>query len=111
MILTTLALGGSILGATAIAGLLMVYQIRQASNLGASTRSIYAADAGIEAALYQFFNQSAPPSLNFTNGASVTAVCTDAGAPIECSSQEADLVRAVGASGNVHRALELTLTF
>lgn len=111
MILTTLALGGSILGATTVAGLLMVYQIRQASDLGASTRSIYAADAGIEAALYQFFNQSAPPVLTFTNGASVVFVCTDAGEPVECSSTEADLVRAVGKFGNVNRALELILNF
>lgn len=110
MILTTLALGGSILSATTIAGLLMVYQIRQASDLSASTRSIYAADAGAEWGLHKFFGGSVPlPEL--ADGASVTVICLDAGNPVDCSDIEADVIRAVGKFGNVNRALEVTLTF
>lgn len=114
MILTTLSLGGSILGATTIAGFLMVYQFRQASDLSASTRSIYAADAGIEWGLYKFFvsNTSLP---SFTNGASVTVTCLNANfnpaQPVDCSDNATGIIRAVGGFGNVNRALEMTLTF
>lgn len=110
MILTVLALGGSILGATTVAGLLMVYQIRQASDLGASTRSIYAADAGIEWGLYKFFIGDAPQPV-FTNGASLTVTCLSGGAEVDCSDLDANVIRAVGRFGDVNRALELTLTF
>lgn len=109
MILTTLALGGSILGATTIAGLLMVYQLRQASDLGASSRGIYVADAGVEWGLYKFFGGSAPLPA-FMNGASVSVTCLDAGAPVDCANVGTDVIRAVGKFGNVNRALELTLT-
>lgn len=54
MVLTVLALGGTLLGLTGIAGLLMVYQIRQATDLANSSKAIFAADAGIEWALYDF---------------------------------------------------------
>src|SRR3989338_10873566 len=55
MLLTVLALSGTILGATTIAGLLMVYQIRQSNDIVNSTKAIFAADAGLEWRLYKFF--------------------------------------------------------
>jgi hypothetical protein len=61
MILTTLAIGGALLGATAIAGLLMVYQIRQMTDLRNSTQAIMAADSGVEWGFFQFFHPSSPP--------------------------------------------------
>ena len=48
MILTVLALGGAVLGATTVAGLLMLYQLRQTSDMANSARAIFAADAGTE---------------------------------------------------------------
>jgi hypothetical protein len=48
MILTVLALGGTILGAATVASLLVVYQIRQSTDLANSARAIFAADTGIE---------------------------------------------------------------
>jgi hypothetical protein len=110
MILTAIALGGSILGATTIAGLLVVYQIRQASDFSASGRAIYAADAGIEWALYKFFVGSAAPPA-FVNSAGVRVTCLDAGNPVDCGNIETDVIRALGKFGNVNRALELTVNF
>ena len=48
MLLTVLVIGGLLLGASAIAGLLMVYQIRQSGDVANSTKAIFAADSGIE---------------------------------------------------------------
>ncbi|MDO8602027.1 MAG: hypothetical protein Q7R62_02800 [bacterium] len=56
MILTTLILSGTILAAVTIAGLLMLYQIRQAGNAMQSGRAIFVADAGLEYELYKFYS-------------------------------------------------------
>ncbi|HUZ92794.1 MAG TPA: hypothetical protein VNG29_02220 [Candidatus Paceibacterota bacterium] len=56
MILTVLTLGGAILGATTIAGLIMTYQIRQTTDAADSAKAIFAADAGVECGLYQYFD-------------------------------------------------------
>lgn len=55
MILTTLILSGTILAAITVAGLLMLYQIRQAGNAMQSGRAIFVADAGLEYELYRFY--------------------------------------------------------
>lgn len=67
LLLTSLALGGTILAVTAIAGLLVLFQIRQATDIAASTRAIYAADSGIELGNYLFlksYNTSPSPLEN-----------------------------------------------
>ncbi|MBU6500320.1 MAG: hypothetical protein KGJ89_00625 [Patescibacteria group bacterium] len=61
MILASMALGGALLGISALAGLLMTYQIRQTTDLTNSTKSIMAADSGVEWGLYQYFHPSSPP--------------------------------------------------
>lgn len=58
MILSILVLGGAILGATTIAGLLMVFQIRQTTDVRNSAQAIFAADAGIETGMYNYFKVS-----------------------------------------------------
>lgn len=85
LILTVLALGGALLGATAIAGLLTTYQIRQTTDLANSARAIFAADAGIEWGLYNFFcslnpAKSCPLSSVpiFGNGAVLDVKCVTA---------------------------------
>lgn len=71
MILAVLALGGVVLGATTIAGTLMRYQIRRATDFQNSARAIFAADSGVECALYNYFNGSTcESSLTLSNGAS-----------------------------------------
>lgn len=109
IILTVLVLGGTILGATTVAGLLMLYQIRQAGDMGHSGRAIFAADSGIEWALYTSLNPEEklmPPE--FKNGATVDVKCFDNdGESTECLGANAQEVRSVGSSGNTSRAFGL----
>jgi hypothetical protein len=111
MILTIVSLGGTILGAVTIAGLLLTYQIRQASDLAGSARAIFAADAGIEWSIYRYFKQD--PSMarpQFLNGAQVTIACSNAlGATIDCMDDDVAFMRSRGNSGNVSRSFELSL--
>ncbi len=62
MIITTLAMGGVIFGATIIAALIISYQIRQTTVATDSAKAIFAADAGVECGLYQFFKNGDCPA-------------------------------------------------
>jgi hypothetical protein len=114
MVLTVLALGGTILGATTIAGLLMLYQLRQTSDLASSAKAITAADAGMEWAFYNLFCKGdttkpcpAPEPGPFVNGATVVVSCYDgAGEDVACDSDNMRSIRSVGSAGNASRAFE-----
>ena len=68
MILTVLIVSGTILGATTIAGILMLNQIRQATNVEHSLQAIFAADAGLEWELYNnFVGSYDKPEMNKAN--------------------------------------------
>lgn len=110
VLLSVLTLGSVMLGATAIAGFLTLYQIRMASTAAGSAKAIFAADAGIDWAVYSFTNPSStPPSLNFNNGASVTVTCYDVSMNvIFCSNPSLKLVKSVGKSSAATRVLELS---
>lgn len=121
MIITILVLGGAILSATTIAGLLMLYQIRQTTDIANSGKAIYAADAGIEWSLYNWFCTISGKGVcdvskpSFSNRANfeVTALCTAFnGEPlVPClptSDPFAVTFRSVGTAGNSTRALGLS---
>ena len=55
MILSTVLIGGALLAATAIAGFSLFFQIRQAGDAVQSAAAFYAADAGIENAIYCYY--------------------------------------------------------
>jgi len=55
MLLAVLVISGTILGATTVAGMLMLNQLRQATNVGLSMQAIFAADTGIEWELFKLF--------------------------------------------------------
>ncbi len=55
MLIAVLSLGGAILGATAVAGLLTLYQIRATTDSENSAKAIFAADAGIEWAQFDHY--------------------------------------------------------
>jgi len=99
MLLTVLVLSGTALAATTIAGILMVYQIRQTTNVSDSAKAIFAADSGIEWEAYKFNKGIPQPAPVFTNGASVETQI------IPSSSLH---VKSIGHAGKVSRALELT---
>lgn len=111
MIMTVLALGGTLLGATAIAGLLMVYQLHSTSDVGNSAKAIFAADTGIEWGIYQFFKPtSTDPAPVLSNGATFTVTCYDvSSAEISCRNASTVTVHSVGQSHGSYRAFELNL--
>ena len=112
MILAILTIGGTLLGASTIAGLLMIYQIRQSSDATNSVRAIFAADAALEWGLYQFLGPglAAPPTM--ANGTTYTLNCYDGTTnppdPTLCTSTSTTIMRTVGSSGNSNRAFELS---
>lgn len=55
MLIAVLSLGGAILGATTVAGLLTLYQIRATTDTQNSAKAIFAADAGTEWALFSYY--------------------------------------------------------
>lgn len=95
------------MGATTIAGLLVTYQIRQATDLMNSGKAIFAADAGIEWGLYQFFKpNSSHPKPTLSNGASFTTTCSPVA---DCKDFGTRTVRGAGRASNAERAFELDL--
>lgn len=52
MIISVMILGGILLGAAGISGLLMIFQIRAANDAVNSAKAFFAADTGIEAGSY-----------------------------------------------------------
>ena len=98
MLLTVLVIGGLLLGASAIAGLLMVYQLRQSSDVTNSTKAIFAADAGIEWELYRMFKDPDYPKPIMTNQ-------TDFSTTVYGTST----IKSIGSSHRSSRAFELTL--
>lgn len=55
MLIAVLSLGGAILGATTVAGLLTLYQIRATTDTANSAKAIFAADSGMEWALFNYY--------------------------------------------------------
>ncbi len=60
MIISVVMLGGILLSAAAIAGLLMIYQIRASNDAVNSAKAVFAADAGIEAVTWCTFKPDCP---------------------------------------------------
>jgi hypothetical protein len=111
MLMSVLSIGGVLLGATTIAGILMVFQIRQNTDFANSAKAIYAADAGLEWGLYNSGkNVGAPsptPLPTFSNGATLVVKCYDASeVSVTCTDPSVVRVRGVGESARSSRALE-----
>lgn len=62
MLLSVMVLGGIMVSATVIAGLLTSFQARQVNDAVSSARALFVSDAGIELAAWQFFRQGDPTS-------------------------------------------------
>ncbi len=114
MLIATLSLGGAILGATTIAGLLMLYQIRGTTDSANSAKAIFAADAGVEWALYSYFNPPQPPLPMFSNGVTVEVVCSDASStPLSACDGSAGVPETAitkGTSASSRRAFLINMT-
>ena len=113
MLLAVLTLGATMLAVTTIAGLLMVYQIRQVTDFGSSAQAVFAADAGAEWALYSYFKQVPVEQPTFSNGATLLpVVCYDASNMPTASCTATSSVYAIskGYAGNTKRAFLVTFS-
>ena len=117
MLLAILTLGATMLGATTIAGLLMLYQIRQVTNFRDSAQSIFAADAGTEWALYSYFQQTPGVPLpgnngQLDNGAMVSIECSDdSGVSTDCSDSSSTVEAfSRGSTANTKRSFVVTFS-
>lgn len=107
MVLTIMVLGGIMIGASAIGGLLTLFQMREATDTTNSTQAIYAADTGVEWELYKFTNPDEAQEKgewSMTNGAEFVSSITMANTSTPSS------VKSIGTSGNSHRAFEVVFS-
>ena len=130
MLIAVLSLGGAILGATAVAGLLTLYQLRSANDSQNSAKAIFAADSGVEWTLFDYYctdtgrcpggapdggemtiPASSLPSFTGGSGATVSISCSDINGVASLCSDVSSTVSAVtmGASSNSKRAFAVTL--
>jgi hypothetical protein len=122
MLIAILTLGGAILGATSLAGLLLLYQIRSTTDTENSAKAIFAADSGANWALYAYFNTTstspAPAQPTFDIGdVTVSTTCyttpgTALGACDDYDNQPATTSYAIaeGDSGGARRAFWVGLS-
>lgn len=116
MLLLTMLLSSGIITVSVISGVVVLYQLRQTTNIADSTRAAYAADAGLECELYRQFK--APAGFSCTSNPSFTCGTDAYGA--FCSLPNNSLfriiavpaapfpgIRAVGESGRSARAFEV----
>jgi len=112
MLITTIAVGGTVLGATAIGGFIMLYQLRQSTDLANSAKAVFAADAGIEYGYFASKNPSSTETFSgvLSNGATTEIECYDMNNnPIACNDQLVLYIISVGQFGNSRRAFQKTL--
>ncbi len=117
MLVTVLALSGTLLSATAIAGYLMLNQIRQTTDVVNSTKAVFAADSGLEWRLFKFFKADDQKCLECPDGAQCPAPELGNGATYQatCVSQiagntETVNIQSKGVSLRNARAFELSFT-
>ena len=123
MLIAVLSLGGAILGATAIAGFLTLYQIRDTTDSENSAKAIFAADSGVEWAQFNYYctsenrcpdvtpGLSTYPTSSFSNGAAATINCysdySAAGSSTTCSASSTVVAISTGVSLDSERAFYL----
>ena len=99
MLIAVVIMGSILLSITTIAGYLSTQRLKTSSDVAASTRAIYAADAGIEWNLYKnLISPQVASAPSFSNGASMS--CSQVGNVITCT----------GTSAPSTRSLYLTIT-
>lgn len=117
MLVTVLAISGTLLSVTAIAGYLMLNQIRQTTDVVNSTKAVFAADSGLEWRLFKFFkgdNQKCLdcpdgeqcPGPQLANNATFQATCTSQ----ISNNSETVSIQSKGISLRNARAFELSFT-
>ncbi|MEK9173610.1 MAG: vWA domain-containing protein [Patescibacteria group bacterium] len=99
MLLVVMMISGTILSISLVAGILMVYQIRQAGNFTNSAKAIFAADTGVG---WWFFSQT--PAYNPSYRSSTINAAFGNGASFEIVELPNGTAKVVGQAGNSKRA-------
>lgn len=121
MLTAVLSISGAILGATTVAGFLMLYQLRASTDSENSAKAIFAADSGVEWTLFNYYcagdgrctaGQGDYPSSSFSNGASVMVTCYDINDATSTCNDTSSTISAtsLGTSLNSRRAFALMFT-
>ncbi len=109
MLMTVIMLSGAILASTSLAGLLILYQLRQSTDSASSTKAIFAADAGTERALFKEKKGSTDPyPLKQTLGNSPPGNITQYTVTQDAVNQL--LIKSIGQSGRTARAFQIDLS-
>ncbi len=111
MLLSIITLGAIMLGATAVSGFLVIYQLRMSSDAADSAKAIFAADTGIEWGIYQFSKPSSTaPVPVLPNRTFFDLACYDSFSNnVPCTYPSVSTIRSSGRSGIANRAFELGL--
>lgn len=105
MIIAVLALGGAILGATTLAGLLVLYDVRSTTDFVNSAKSIFAADSGVNWALYSYYDPPATALPVLPSGIGLVVTCYDkTNAVVTCDDPSTQTAISEGSSLNTRRA-------
>ncbi len=120
VLLVVLSLGGALLGATAIAGFLTVIQLQQSGDVANSAKAIFAAEAGVNCALYDYANSSTAPchsytgtTLHLSNASFADFTCYKDDAltlTAACANPSSTYILSKGVAGTAKRALLFTIT-
>lgn len=109
MIVVVLALGGIMIGASVVGGILMTGQLRQIKNISDSAKAIYAADAGLNFGYYKYLGKNKAQAPNFSNQASSTLLCLNISKQtVPCNSGFVAYIVSRGTAGRVSRALQFS---
>ena len=124
MLIAVLSLGGAILGATTVAGLLTLYQLRAANDSENSSKAIFAADSGAEWVLFDYYcglttparcSGEVPlpgdvPGTLSASKATVSGSCSDVdGNPTLCSDVNTTDAITIGKASKSSRAFAVSL--
>lgn len=101
LLLATIALGGVILGATAVAGVLTLYRLRAVTDIEHSAQAVFAADAGMGWSDYVHWVYQCPPPGPPCSGPPLPAF-SDATVTVLCYGP--------GGSGGIGSAADCTAT-
>ncbi|PIP46684.1 MAG: hypothetical protein COX15_00065, partial [Candidatus Colwellbacteria bacterium CG23_combo_of_CG06-09_8_20_14_all_42_19] len=110
MLLTVMLLSGAILASTSLAGLLIIYQLRQATDVKGSMQAVFAADSGIE---WAFYNETRPGAEQQLYPKIITLTNGLPGSPVKVTITKIPgdplPLKAIGQSGRSARAFQANL--
>jgi len=112
MLIFVLVLGATVLSVTAIAGYITLQKLRAATDIVDSTKSIYAADSGVEWCFYNKFSSMGTSTFNCDTNSSSGPKFTNnlSNSTVDVSVSESEnLIKSIGHSGRAYRAFGIFL--